>query len=149
MLNKRKTIIFKEKGVNMKHDLIVREPELYFDSIHQELDNFLRDTFFMHSFGFNYCRGDIAGREETMLCGSRVGGYTVEITTGENTLSEGRECCKADTGLGSLTKNAGCFYIAVEHIVASLVDEARDIAGSEIVVSHLGSFNWPLGYTDI
>ena len=35
----------------MNHDLIVREPELYFDSIHQELDNFLRDTFFMHSFG--------------------------------------------------------------------------------------------------
>ena len=25
----------------MKHDIIVREPELYFDSIHQELDNFL------------------------------------------------------------------------------------------------------------
>ena len=35
----------------MNHDLIVREPELYFDSIHQELDNFLRDTFFTHSFG--------------------------------------------------------------------------------------------------
>jgi HSP20 family protein len=35
----------------MKHDLIVREPELYFDSIHQELDNFLRDTFFTHTFG--------------------------------------------------------------------------------------------------
>lgn len=35
----------------MKHDIIVREPELYFDSIHQELDNFLRDTFFAHSFG--------------------------------------------------------------------------------------------------
>lgn len=40
------------KGVKyMNHDLIVREPELYFDSIHQELDNFLRDTFFTHSFG--------------------------------------------------------------------------------------------------
>ena len=35
----------------MTHDLIVPEPELYFDSIHQELDNFLRDTFFTHSFG--------------------------------------------------------------------------------------------------
>ena len=35
----------------MKNDLIVREPELYFDSIHQELDNFLRYTFFTHSFG--------------------------------------------------------------------------------------------------
>ena len=35
----------------MKNDLIIREPELYFDSIHQELDNFLRDTFFTHSFG--------------------------------------------------------------------------------------------------
>lgn len=35
----------------MKHNLIVREPELYFDSIHQELDNFLRDTFITHSFG--------------------------------------------------------------------------------------------------
>lgn len=29
----------------MRTDLIVREPELYFDSIHQELNNFLRDTF--------------------------------------------------------------------------------------------------------
>lgn len=35
----------------MNRDLIVREPELYFDSIHQELDNFLRDTFFTHTFG--------------------------------------------------------------------------------------------------
>ena len=35
----------------MKTELILREPELYFDSIHQELDNFLRDTFFAHSFG--------------------------------------------------------------------------------------------------
>ena len=35
----------------MKHNLIVREPELYFDSIHQELDNFLRDTFITHTFG--------------------------------------------------------------------------------------------------
>ena len=35
----------------MNHDLIVREPELSFDSLHQELDNFLRDTFFTHSFG--------------------------------------------------------------------------------------------------
>lgn len=34
----------------MKHNLIVREPELYFDSIHQELDNFLRDTFLATSF---------------------------------------------------------------------------------------------------
>lgn len=34
----------------MKHEIIVREPELYFDSIHQELDNFLRDTFFTHTF---------------------------------------------------------------------------------------------------
>lgn len=29
----------------MKHDLIIKEPELSFDSIHQELNNFLRDTF--------------------------------------------------------------------------------------------------------
>lgn len=35
----------------MKHDLIIREPELYFDSIHQELNNFLRDTFLTHSIG--------------------------------------------------------------------------------------------------
>lgn len=35
----------------MNHDLIIREPEMSFDSIHQELDNFLRDTFFTHSFG--------------------------------------------------------------------------------------------------
>lgn len=29
----------------MKGDLMLREPELSFDSIHQELNNFLRDTF--------------------------------------------------------------------------------------------------------
>ena len=29
----------------MKNDLMFREPELTFDSIHQELNNFLRDTF--------------------------------------------------------------------------------------------------------
>ena len=29
----------------MKKELIIREPELYFDSIHNELNNFLRDTF--------------------------------------------------------------------------------------------------------
>ena len=28
----------------MKHDLIIREPDLYFESIHNELNNFLRDT---------------------------------------------------------------------------------------------------------
>ena len=33
----------------MKHDLIIREPEMYFDSIHNELNNFLRDTFLVHS----------------------------------------------------------------------------------------------------
>ena len=35
----------------MRNDLIIREPELYFDSIHQELNNFLRDTFLSHSIG--------------------------------------------------------------------------------------------------
>jgi len=35
----------------MSHEIMIREPELYFDSIHQELDNFLRDTFFAHTFG--------------------------------------------------------------------------------------------------
>ena len=34
----------------MEHDLIVREPELYFDSIHQELNNFLRDTVLVNAF---------------------------------------------------------------------------------------------------
>ena len=34
----------------MKTDLIIREPELYFDSIHNELNNFLRDTFLHPSF---------------------------------------------------------------------------------------------------
>ena len=29
----------------MKNEIMIREPELYFDSIHQELNNFLRDTF--------------------------------------------------------------------------------------------------------
>lgn len=34
----------------MKRELIIREPELYFDSIHNELNNFLRDTFLHPSF---------------------------------------------------------------------------------------------------
>lgn len=51
MIKNLKRFILKMKGAHMKHDLIVREPELYFDSIHQELDNFLRDTFFTHTFG--------------------------------------------------------------------------------------------------
>ena len=33
----------------MKHDLIIRESDLYFDSIHNELNNFLRDTLLVHS----------------------------------------------------------------------------------------------------
>lgn len=34
----------------MKYELMIREPELYFDSIHQELNNFLRDTLMTRSF---------------------------------------------------------------------------------------------------
>ena len=34
----------------MKHDLIIREPDIYFDSIHQELNNFLRDTLMSNHF---------------------------------------------------------------------------------------------------
>lgn len=34
----------------MKTDLIIREPDLYFDSIHNELNNFLRDTILHPAF---------------------------------------------------------------------------------------------------
>jgi HSP20 family protein len=34
----------------MKNDLMLREPELSFDNIHQELNNFLRDTFMESMF---------------------------------------------------------------------------------------------------
>lgn len=34
----------------MKNDLMLRDPELSFDSIHQELNNFLRDTFMESMF---------------------------------------------------------------------------------------------------
>lgn len=34
----------------MKSELILREPELYFDSIHNELNNFLRDTIINPAF---------------------------------------------------------------------------------------------------
>ena len=34
----------------MKTDLILREPDLFFDSIHNELNNFLRDTVINPSF---------------------------------------------------------------------------------------------------
>jgi len=34
----------------MRNDLMLREPDLSFDSIHQELNNFLRDTFMENMF---------------------------------------------------------------------------------------------------
>lgn len=34
----------------MKKEIMLREPDLYFDSIHNELNNFLRDTFLHPSF---------------------------------------------------------------------------------------------------
>ncbi len=34
----------------MKTDLIIREPELYFESLHNELNNFLRDTMLHPAF---------------------------------------------------------------------------------------------------
>lgn len=34
----------------MKHNIMIKEPELSFDSIHQELNNFLRDTFMESAF---------------------------------------------------------------------------------------------------
>lgn len=34
----------------MKNDLMLKDPELSFDSIHQELNNFLRDTFMESAF---------------------------------------------------------------------------------------------------
>ena len=37
----------------MKHDLIIREPDFYFDSIHNELNNFLRDTLLVHANPLN------------------------------------------------------------------------------------------------
>src|SRR5574344_1080101 len=48
---KNKAILVLTKGVKrMSTDLMLREPELYFDSIHQELNNFLRDTFLTQAF---------------------------------------------------------------------------------------------------
>ena len=47
MFKKKTRLIWKSptKGADkMKTDLIIREPDLYFDSIHNELNNFLRDT---------------------------------------------------------------------------------------------------------
>ena len=43
----------------MKHDLIIREPDLYFDSIHNELNNFLRDTLLVHANPLNLKRSSI------------------------------------------------------------------------------------------
>ena len=34
----------------MRNDLIIREPELYFDNLHDELNNFLRDTLISPMF---------------------------------------------------------------------------------------------------
>ena len=38
----------------MKTDLILREPDLYFDSIHNELNNFLRDTIIHPAFSHQF-----------------------------------------------------------------------------------------------
>lgn len=46
----KKKVILTMKGACMKHDIIIREPDLYFDSIHQELNNFLRDTLLPNHF---------------------------------------------------------------------------------------------------
>ena len=43
----------------MKHDLIIREPDLYFDSIQNELNNFLRDTLLVHANPLNLKRSSI------------------------------------------------------------------------------------------
>lgn len=43
----------------MKHDLMLREPELYFDSIHNELNNFLRDTLLVHANPLNMKKNSI------------------------------------------------------------------------------------------
>lgn len=43
----------------MKHDLIIREPDLYFDSIHNELNNFLRDTLLVHANPLNIKKNSI------------------------------------------------------------------------------------------
>lgn len=43
----------------MKHDLIIREPDLYFDSIHNELNNFLRDTLLVHANPLNFKKSSI------------------------------------------------------------------------------------------
>ena len=43
----------------MRHDLIIREPDLYFDSIHNELNNFLRDTLLVHANPLNIKKSSI------------------------------------------------------------------------------------------
>ena len=43
----------------MKHDLIIREPDFYFDSIHNELNNFLRDTLLVHANPLNVKKASI------------------------------------------------------------------------------------------
>ena len=50
MKTQEKKLILYLKGATMENKIIVREPDLYFDSIHQELNNFLRDTFLTNSF---------------------------------------------------------------------------------------------------
>ena len=34
----------------MRNEIMIREPDLYFDSLHHELNNFLRDTILGHEF---------------------------------------------------------------------------------------------------
>ena len=43
-------LVIRKELKPMKHDLIIKEPDLYFDSLHQELNNFLRDTLLINSF---------------------------------------------------------------------------------------------------
>lgn len=57
----------------MKTDLILREPELYFDSIHNELNNFLRDTIINPAFSHQLAMKKVSTWRPA-----------VEITQGEN-----------------------------------------------------------------
>lgn len=50
MYKHKKSCILILKGAEMENEIIIREPDLYFDSIHQELNNFLRDTFLTSAF---------------------------------------------------------------------------------------------------
>ncbi len=76
-------------------------------------------------------------------CRTRAGRNAVEITVGQHTLLQRRECHKSYTRPGRLTEHSATLHLAVEHIVTSLIEQTRHITLRQIVVGKLRRLTRP------